>query len=41
MKGAAAYGSLKVLSYVILLLMLLAIGYAGWISLTHWDGIGV
>lgn len=32
---------LKLVSMVILILMVTAIGYAAWISLVHWNGIGV
>lgn len=35
------YGSLKFLSYTVLLLMLGAMGYAVVISLLHWSDIGV
>jgi hypothetical protein len=33
--------SLKIVSYVIVLLMLLAICYAGFIPVRYWPGIGV
>jgi hypothetical protein len=33
--------SLKIVSYIIVLLMLLAICYAGFISVRYWPGIGV
>jgi len=35
------YGSLKLLSYTVLLLMLGSMGYAFVISLLHWSDIGV
>lgn len=35
------YGSLRVLSYAVLLLMLGSMGYAMFISLVHWSEIGV
>jgi len=35
------HGSLKLLSYVIVLLMVLAILYAGYTSIKYWSGIGV
>lgn len=33
--------ALKILSYVVLALMLLAVVYAGGIGITYWTGIGV
>jgi hypothetical protein len=41
MQSAALYGLLKAVSLAILLLMLAAIGYGGFISLKYWSGIGV
>ncbi|HUG21922.1 hypothetical protein [Piscinibacter sp.] len=35
------YGPLKALAIVVLLLMLVALLFAGYISITHWTGIGV
>ena len=35
------FTSVKVISYVVLAAMIGAIGYAAYISLTHWSGIGV
>jgi hypothetical protein len=35
------HGSLKLLSYVIVLLMAVAVLYAAYISVTYWSGIGV
>lgn len=35
------HGPLKLLSYVVVLLMLVAILYGGYISLKYWSGIGV
>jgi hypothetical protein len=35
------HGLVKLLSYVILLLMAVAIFYAGYISIKYWAGIGV
>lgn len=32
---------LKLVSIVVLALMIAAIAYSAWISLTHWHGIGV
>jgi hypothetical protein len=40
-QGAALHGSLKVFSYVVLLLMAVAIIYAGFIGVKYWTGIGV
>ena len=39
--GSAYYAPIRIVSYVILLLMLAAIGYSAYISILHWDGIGV
>lgn len=33
--------TLKVVSYVVVLLMAVAVGYAGYISIANWNGIGV
>lgn len=41
MHGKAFYSPVRILSFVVLLAMLAAALYAGWISLTHWSGIGV
>ena len=35
------HGPLKLVSYVIVLLMALAVLYAAFISVTYWTGIGV
>jgi hypothetical protein len=35
------HGPLKVVALVVLLSMLLAVLYAGYMSITHWAGIGV
>jgi hypothetical protein len=35
------HGSLKLLGYVIVLLMVLAILYSGYTSIKYWSGIGV
>lgn len=35
------HGPLKLVSYVIILLMLVALLYAGYISVKYWAGIGV
>jgi hypothetical protein len=35
------HGPLKIFSYVIILLMLLALLYSGFISIKYWSGIGV
>lgn len=35
------HGPLKVLSYVVVLLMVVAVLYVAYISMTHWSGIGV
>jgi hypothetical protein len=40
-QGATLHGSLKVFSYVVLLLMVAATIYAGFIGVKYWTGIGV
>lgn len=35
------HGTLKLLSYVIVLLVIIAILYAGYTSVKYWSGIGV
>ena len=37
----ASYAPLRVVSHVILLLMIVAIGYAAYIAISYWTGIGV
>lgn len=41
MRIESLHSILKVVSVVVLVLMVVAIGYSGFISLTHWHGIGV
>jgi hypothetical protein len=41
MNGAGFYTPIKIVGYLILLLMLIAIGYAAYITLKYWAGIGV
>ena len=41
MHGESLFTPLRIVSFVVLAAMLAAIAYAGWISLTHWSGIGV
>jgi hypothetical protein len=41
MQGAPLYGTLKLVSLLILLLIVVAIAYSGYISLKYWAGIGV
>ncbi len=41
MQSAPMHTSLKVAALVVLLLMLVAAVYAGYISITHWAGIAV
>jgi hypothetical protein len=41
MDAQSLYGPVKALALVILLLMLVALLYAGYISISHWEGIGV
>lgn len=35
------YSVLKLVSLIVLVLMVVGLGYAGWISVTYWTGIGV
>lgn len=32
---------LRIVSYAVVLLMVVAIGYAGWISIKYWNLVGV
>jgi hypothetical protein len=41
MTTESLYGPLKGLALVILLLMVVSLLYAGYMSITHWSGIGV
>lgn len=41
MQHTALYGPLRLLSFLVLLLMLVAIFYAGYTSVKYWAGIGV
>lgn len=41
MSGPPYYTPVKIVGYVVLVLMAVAIVYAGYITLTHWSGIGV
>jgi hypothetical protein len=41
MDAQSLYGLVKALALVILLLMLVALLYTGYISISHWEGIGV
>ena len=41
MNADTLYGPLKGLAWVVLLLMLVALVFAGVMSITHWAGIGV
>lgn len=38
---SSMHGPLKLLSYVVILLMLIAMVYSGYISIEYWSGIGV
>jgi hypothetical protein len=40
-RRCCVHGPLKLVSYVIVLLMALAVLYAAYISVTYWTGIGV
>lgn len=41
MPSARFYTPIKIVSYVVLLLMLLAMGYSFVMAVTYWSGIGV
>lgn len=41
MHGAQFHTSIRVVSYVVLLLLAAAIGWGAYITLKHWTGIGV
>lgn len=41
MRETALTGPLRILSYVIVLLMAIAVVYAGYITVSYWSGIGV
>ncbi len=41
MTQAALFRTVRVVSSVVLLLMLVAMGYSVFISILHWSGIGV
>lgn len=41
MDTRALYAPLKIFGYVVLLLMAVAVVYAGYISIKYWSGIGV
>ena len=41
MHGAQFHTPLKLVAIVVLLLMLAAIGWGAYVTLTHWSGIGV
>jgi hypothetical protein len=41
MNTETLHGPLKAFAIVVLALMLLALLYSGYISITHWSGIGV
>lgn len=41
MNGAAFYTPMKIVGYVVIALMAVAIIYSAYITLTHWAGIGV
>jgi len=41
MHGESFFTPVRMISFIVLLAMFAAIVYAGWISLTHWSGIGI
>lgn len=40
-QGAGMHAVLRIVSYAVVLLMVVAIGYAGWISIKYWNLVGV
>lgn len=41
MQARTVYASLKILNYIVVLLMVIAIGYSALVSLEYWTGIAV
>ncbi|MGE5864652.1 MAG: hypothetical protein ACM32J_06105 [Rhizobacter sp.] len=41
MKSQSLYGPVKAFALIVILLMLVALLYSGYMSITHWTGIGV
>jgi hypothetical protein len=41
MNGEQFFIPLRILSYIVLAGMVVALAYSAWIALTHWAGIGV
>jgi hypothetical protein len=41
MKSQSLYGPVKGFALIVILLMLVALLYSGYMSITHWTGIGV
>lgn len=41
MDPQSLFGPVKALAVVVILLMLVALLYAGYMSISHWEGIGV
>jgi len=41
MRAAAFYKLFKAVGYAVLFLLLIGIVYAGYITISHWHGIGV
>lgn len=41
MYGGPIFTAVRIVGYVVLAAMITALLYAGWISVTHWSGIGV
>lgn len=41
MPQPSLHGPLKVLALIVIALLIVSLVYAGYISITHWSGIGV
>lgn len=41
MHPSLPYGPFKLLALIVILLLVLSLVYAGYISIAHWSGIGV
>ncbi len=41
MHTSLVYGSLKTLALIVIAVLVVALAYAGYMSIVHWSGIGV
>ncbi len=41
MHTSLVYGSLKALALIVIAVLVVALAYAGYMSIVHWSGIGV